>query len=95
MLCEIPLSGSWPVECWKALDAYDIVANGNYESAQANASALRKSDASYDALIEAGKLQNQLLTIRQEMLEQERKARFIDSIFYRAVIAIGLVGVAL
>lgn len=92
-LCAIPLDGVWPIECWKALDAYDIAASANYEIALANADALRKSDASYDALIEAGKLQQQLAVIRQEMLEQERQAHTRDNWFYRIVIVLGLIGI--
>lgn len=95
VLCDIPLDGVWSVVCWKQLDAYDIVAKANYEIALANASALRKSDAAYDQLIEAGKLQSQLAQIRQDMLEQERRAHTLDNWFYRGVIALGLIGAAL
>ena len=94
-LCEIPSDGLWPAECWLRLDAYDIVASGNYDQALSTASALRKSDASYDALIEAGKLQSQLAHIRQEMLEQERRAHTMDNWFYRIIIALGLAGAVL
>ena len=94
-LCEIPASGSWPVECWKKLDAYDIVASANYDQALSTANALRASDASYDALIGAGKLQSQLALIRQEMLERERQAHTADNWFYRVIIALGLMGAVL
>lgn len=95
MLCAIPETGVWPAECWKMLDAYDIVASANYEAAASNASALRKSEAAYDSLIEAGKLQSQLARIREEMLERERRAHTLDNWFYRVIIALGLIGVAL
>ena len=94
-LCEIPSTGSWPVECWKKLDAYDIAASANYEAAVLNASALRKSEAAYDSLIEAGKLQSQLAQIREEMLERERQAHTMDNWFYRFIIALGLIVAAL
>lgn len=83
------------LECYKALDAFDIVAIGNTEIAQANADALRKTEAGYDALIEAGKLQQQLSQIRQEILEQERRAHMYDKWFYQGIIALGLLAVAL
>jgi hypothetical protein len=94
-LCEIPISGQWPVECWKKLDAFDIVATGNYDQAQSTANALRKSDASYDALLGAAKVQQELSQIRQDLLERERQAHTMDTWFYRIVIALGLIGVAL
>jgi hypothetical protein len=89
-LCAIPLDGIWPVECWLKLDAYDIVAIANTRLAGLNASALRKSDASYDALVEAGKLQQQLAIIRQDLLEQSRQAHKADRWYYRTIIALGL-----
>ena len=92
-LCAIPLDGIWPAECWLKLDAHDIASTANTDLAQLNANALRKSDASYDALIEAGKLQQQLAIIRQDMLNQERRAHTMDNWFYRIIIALGLVAV--
>lgn len=90
-LCEIPSTGQWPVQCWKALDAYDIAATANYEAAVLNANALRQSEGAYDHLIEAGKLQSQLAQIREEMLERERRAHTMDNWFYRVIITLGLV----
>ena len=83
------------LECYEALDAYDIVAMGNTEIAQTNADALRKTEAGYDALIEAGKLQQQLSQIRQEILEEERKAHMHDKWFYQGIIVLGLLAAAL
>lgn len=90
VLCAIPVSGSWDVECWKLLNAYDVVATANTSIAQENANALRKADASYDYLIEAGKLQSQLAQIRQQLLEQERRAHMMDNWFYRGIIVLGI-----
>ena len=94
MLWEIPSTGVWPVECWKALDAYDIAAQANYEAAALNANALRQSERAYDSLIEAGKLQSQLAQIREEMLERERRDHTADNWFYRVIITLGLIGAA-
>ena len=94
-LCAIPPSGQWPVECWKKLDAFDIAASGNYDQAQSTVSALRKSDESYDSLLGAAKVQQELSEIRQEMLERERQAHTMDNWFYRGFIALILIGVAL
>jgi hypothetical protein len=94
-LCEIPASGSWPLECWKKLDAHDIAAEANYIIAQENAAALRSSDNSYDELLGSAKVQQELSEIRQEMLERERQAHTMDNWFYRIIIALGLIGAAL
>jgi len=87
VLCEIPRTGQWSVECWGALNEYDIIASANYDIAKANIEALGKTESAYDHLIEAGKLQQQLATIRKEMLDQERREHTWDNWFYRAVIA--------
>lgn len=87
VLCTIP----WPsdsVECWSRLDAYDVVANGNTEIAIANTSALRKTEAAYDSLVEAGKLQQQLSHIRQELLEEERRAHTLDNWYHRGLLVL-------
>jgi len=77
------------------LDVYDVVAIGNYEIAQELANALRSSDASYDALLGAAKVQQELSRIRQELLEKERRDHAIDNWWYRGIIALIGVGVAL
>lgn len=91
-LCQIPFES---LECYQALDVYDVVAIANTDIAQANADALRKTEAGYDALIEAGKLQQQLSQIRQEILEEERKAHMYDRWFYQGIIVLGLLAAAL
>ncbi len=94
-ICEIPSDGVWPRECWLALDAFDIVATGNTEVAQDLAGALNKSDESYDALLGAAKVQQELSQIRQDLLERERQAHTWDNWFYRGIIALGLIGAVL
>lgn len=94
-LCAIPANGSWSVECWQKLDAHDLVATANTSIAQENATALERSDESYDALLGAAKVQQELSQIRQEMLERERQAHTWDNWFYRGFIALILIGVAL
>ena len=93
-LCEIP----WrPVDlhCWAALDAFDVIAAGNTKIAQANADALRKTEGANDALIQAGQLQQELSDFYRELLEDERQARWIDGMLYKAVIGLGIIAVAL
>lgn len=91
-LCAIPWQPE-DVECWKALDLYDIAAAENYNIAKLNASASRNGDQAYDQLIEAAKIQQQLSQIRQDMLERERRSRELDKWYYRAIIVlVGLAG---
>ena len=94
-LCAIPSDGTWSVECWKKLDAHDLVSEANYSIAQDNANASKKSDGAYDELLGAAKVQQELSQIRQDLLEQERRAHTMDNWFYRVIIALGLIGAAL
>ncbi len=94
VLCEIP----WPataVHCWAALEAFDIIAHGNTKGAQATADALRKTEGANDTLIQAGQLQQDLSDFYRELLEDERQARWIDGMLYKAIIGLGVVAVAL
>lgn len=77
------------------LDAHDIAATANTEIAQENADASKLSDNAYDELLGAAKVQQELSQIRQELLEQERQAHKMDNWFYRGIIALALIGVAL
>jgi len=83
------------VHCWAALDAFDVVAVGNSEIAQANADALRHTDGANDALIQAGQLQQQLSDFYRELLEDERQGRWVDGMMYKSLIALGLLAAAL
>jgi hypothetical protein len=74
---------------------YMTVAGGNYEIAAENAAALEALSRSYNHLIEAGKLQMQFTQVRDEQLTRERRAHEQDNWFYRGVIALGLIAVAL
>jgi hypothetical protein len=93
-LCEIPWQAG-DVSCWAALDAFDVIAHGNTDIAQANANALRNTEGANDALIQAGQLQQQLSDFYKELLEDERQARWIDGMMYKSLIALGLIAVAL
>lgn len=94
LLCQIP----WPataVHCWAALEAFDVIAHGNTEGAQATANALRKTEGANDALIQAGQLQQELSDFYRELLQDERHARWIDGMLYKAIIGLGVIAVAL
>lgn len=91
-LCEVPWT---TVECWQTLDAFDIIAYGNTDIAIGNTAALRKTEAGYDALIEAGKMQQQLSQIRQDLLEDERRSHLYDNLYHRGIIVLGVIGAIL
>ncbi len=90
VLCEIP---NWDVACWQAFDVFEEIAVGNKELAQLNADIARDSDQAYDHILNAAKSQQEIGQIRQEMLEAERRERFI-SIWERNIIIV-ILGVAL
>ena len=94
VLCQIPWQAT-DVHCWAALDAFDVIADGNTKIAQANADALRNTEGANDALIQAGQLQQQLSDFYRELLADERHARWIDSMMYKSLIALGVIAVAL
>ena len=77
-------------EGFQRLLEYAVVAGGNQEIAQANALALAALSQSYNALIEAGKLQRQFAQVREEQLERERREHQVDGWFYRGLIALGV-----
>ena len=74
---------------------YVIVAGGNKDIATHNDAALEGLSRAYNHLIEAGKMQHQFTQIREEQLARERTAHTMDNWFYRGVIALGLIAVAL
>ena len=61
----------------------------------ANARALEAQAQAYNSLIEAGKMQQQIAQIRQEMLDQSRKDHMVDNLTHRVIIVLGLIAVAL
>lgn len=78
-----------------SLVQYTIVAGGNQAIASENAAALESLSRSYNHLIEAGKLQMQFTQVRDEQLQRERREHEMDNWFYRGLIALGLIAVAL
>jgi len=77
------------------LQRYAAASEANYAIARANAQALEAQSRAYNALIQAGKLQRQVAEIRAELLEIERRDHFIDVWFYRGIIILGAVAMAL
>ncbi len=95
LLCEIEAEGSWSAECWVVFMAYEEIAERNTLAAQEYADATRNAEQAQRELIGAAKVQQELGQIRQRLLEDERQAHMWDNWFYRGIIALGLVAVAL
>ncbi len=87
--------GTWSAGCWSVFEAFEIVAEANTEIAQANANALRNTEAGYNSLVKAGEMQQELTEFNGELLKEERQEHWLDNMIYRVIIALGLVAVAL
>ena len=87
--------GTWSNACWNIFAAFEIVAEGNTEIAQANADALRKTEAGYNSLVKAGEMQQQLTEFYDDLLKEERREHFMDNWIYRILIALGIVAATL
>ncbi len=88
-------TASFDLEGMKQLKRYRIASETNTAIASDNASALQARNQSVNALIECGKWNERFAEIREEQLAQERRDRFVDSLWYRGLIAVGLIAVAL
>ena len=67
----------------------------NKDIGDRNTAALAARNEEVNALIECARYQKVWMEGREDMLEQERKAHFIDNTWHRGVIALGLIAVAL
>ena len=92
LLCGIPWSSA---ECWQAIDVYEDVAEGNTEVAQLNADIARDGEEAYDHILNAAKNQQSVALIREDMLEEERRDHFLDNLWQRIVIILGIIGALL
>jgi len=88
-------SVTFTLEQFAVIVDYMTISGGNYTIAQENAAAVDAMGQAYNQLIEVGKLQRSFTQIREEQLAREKRDHFIDNWFYRGVIALGLIAVAL
>ncbi len=88
-------TASFDLEGMQQLKRYRIASETNTAIASDNASALQERNQSVNALIECGKWNERFSEIREEQLRQERHDRFVDSLWYRGIIALGLIAVVL
>ena len=78
----------------RQLETLRIAAETNYSIAEANAAALVAQSNAFNELRQAGIFQRQIAVIRAELLQEERRDHFIDNLWHRGLIALG-VGLAL
>ena len=88
ILCEIP---DWNTSCWQAFVVFEEVAVNNFDLALINAQIAEDSDIAYDHILNAAKSQQQIAVIREDMLQAERRDHFLDNLWHRAVIVIGVI----
>jgi hypothetical protein len=74
-----------------ALTAYGVAADANTDLAELNAIQAEKIAAAYGELAAAYQRQREISAIREDLLNQERRGRFIDGLFYKAMIGLGVV----
>lgn len=94
VLCAIPWKAD-AIDCWNALDKFDIVAERNHDVATANAAALRNERAAGDTFIQAGRNQAEITQFYLDQLRAEETAHTIDNLFHKSVIGLVLIGLAL
>jgi len=77
------------------LEEFFQIAVSNEVISQANANALQAQAMAFNSLLQAAEFQRQIGIIKSELLEQERSARKWDGWFYKGIIAVLGIGMAL
>ena len=90
LLCEIPWTHD---DCWAAVERYEVVSEANQVIATEMGLAVRATESAYDALISAGRAQQQYGVIKQQQLDRCVSDAFSDKWMYRAVI-VGITALA-
>ena len=68
-----------------------VAAEANKTIAEENALAIEARNESVNALIERATYSKQWMEIREEELEQERHDHFVDNLWHRALIVLGVI----
>lgn len=72
-----------------------VAAATNEKVAEENALALADRNDEVNALIECARFQNVWIRLHAEDLKDEKRAHFIDNLWHRGLIVLGVAGVAL
>jgi hypothetical protein len=83
--------GTWSDLCWKDFEAYEIVAEGNTDIATYNANSLRNTEAGYNQLINAGKMEQELSAFYLEQYKAEKKEHFWDNVTNKIMVILGVI----
>jgi len=98
ILCGIPDGeefGPWDKSCWQSFGVFEELAVDAFDMAVLNAQIAETSDEAYDVILNSAKQQQRIAIIREDMLQKERKDHFFTEVKYLAVIAVGIIGIAL
>ena len=84
-------TATYPLEEVKQLKRYRLAADANTKVAKANALALEARNDEVNALIECSRYSKIWMEVREDMLDQERRDHFIDNLWHRGLIALGVI----
>ena len=90
LLCEIPWTHA---DCWAAVERYEVVSEANQAIATEMGLAVRATESAYDAILAAGRAQQDYAVIKQQQLDRCVSDANSDKWMYRAVI-IGVTALA-
>lgn len=76
------------------LKRYRIASDANTAIAEKNALALKARNEEVNKLIECSRYSKIWMEVREDMLEQERREHFMDNLYHRGLIALGLIAAA-
>lgn len=87
-------TATYPLEEVRQLKRYRLAADANFKVAQSNALALEARNDEVNNLIECSMYSKIWMEVREDMLEQERRDHFMDNLYHRGLIALGLIATA-
>ena len=83
LLCEMPWTHA---DCWAAVERYEVVSEANKAIATEMGLAVRATESAYDAILSAGRAQQDYAVIKQQQLDRCVSDANSDKWMYRAVI---------
>ena len=89
------LTATYTLQGMAQWQRYRIAADTNTTIARENALALEARNASVNKLIECSSYSKHWMELREDMLQEERRAHFIDNLWSRGALVLIAVGAAL
>jgi len=88
-------TATYPLEEVRQLKRYRLASDANFKVAEANALALEARNDEVNALIECSRYSKIWMEVREDMLEQERQDHFMDNLYHRGLIVLGVIAAVL